>query len=150
MAGFRISVAATMLVVALIAADFAVLSAPVSVSFPGIRVAFFRALPMANVVAICLAIGVARLARRGEVALPLITFAAVGRAAILLLLVIATLAPWSFLDYISTTVGLYSGPRQRGIEIRLLGIAATGWVAAILVYSVVARRCSSRHCPVAG
>lgn len=138
MSAFRASIAGTMLMVALIAANLAVVPTLKNVPFEGTRLALVVALPMANLVAVCLAIGASRLVRRGEVALPLIMFALVGGAAILLLLIVATVAPGSFYDYISLTAGLYQGPRQNAMEIHLLGMVVTGPVAMLVVYGAVA------------
>jgi hypothetical protein len=100
-----------MLVVALLAIDCAVFGSLTGGSVPGVtRAAFFGSLPMANLAAACLAAAVTRLVRRGEVALPLVTFTLVAGAAILGLLAIANLSPLSFHEYLDCTVGFYPGP----------------------------------------
>jgi hypothetical protein len=133
---FRVSIAGIMLIIALLAVDCAVVAALRGVT-PGIRVAFLGALPMANLAAACLALAVSRLARRGEVALPLVTFALVGGAAILLLLATANLAPGFFFEYLDLTAGFYRGPRQHAVEVHLFGMVRTGWLAFLLVHSAV-------------
>lgn len=137
MGAIRVSVAGTMLIVAFLAVDYAVLSALKEVPTLVVRVAFLGALPMANVAAACFALAVSRLARRGEVGLPLVAFALVGGAAILALLAVVNLAPQFFYDYLDLIVGFSGRPRQSVVELHRFGGAWAGWLAILLVYVAV-------------
>jgi hypothetical protein len=137
-ATFRALIAGIVLIATLVAANLAIVPTLKDVPFEGTKLAFIASLPMANLVAACLAIGISRLIRWGEVMLPLIMFGLVGGSAILLVLLVATVAPWSFFDYISLTAGLYRGPRQNAMEIHRFGMVATGPVAMLVVYGVIA------------
>jgi hypothetical protein len=96
-----------MVLIAVIALDFEVLRALERVPFNSIRDGIFLALPMANVLAVCLAIVVSRLVRRGEVGLPLLTFLLIGGVTVLLFLVIANLSPILFYTYLNSATGLW-------------------------------------------
>jgi hypothetical protein len=123
MRAFRVSVAGAMLAIALLAIDCAVVGALKWLSDLDLRVAYLAALPMANLSAAGLAFAASRLARRGEVALPLVTFALVGGVAVLAFIATATLAPYFFFEYLDLIVGFYRGPRMSWIAV-LLGYGA--------------------------
>jgi hypothetical protein len=99
----RISIIGSMVLVAGLAVDLAVLRAIASVSMLPTRIALLGALPMANALAVYLVVVVSGLANRGEVALSGVAFLFVGGTAILLLVSIANLAPLAFYEYIDLT-----------------------------------------------
>jgi hypothetical protein len=123
MRAFRVSVAGIMLAIALLAIDCAVVGTLKRVSDLDLQVAYLGALPMANLAVAGLAFAASRLARRGEVALPLVTFALVGGVAVLALIATATLAPYFFFEYLDLFVGSYRGPRR--------------WPAVLLAYGAM-------------
>ncbi|WP_165250315.1 hypothetical protein [Paludisphaera soli] len=131
------TVAGFMLIVALLAVDFGVLAALRTEPSLSVRIAYFGALPTANLAAACLALAIARLVHRGEVSLALVTLGLVGGAAILLLLGVASLAPSMLHEYLDLTVGFYRGPRQYEIELHRFGLVGTGWPALLIVYAAM-------------
>jgi hypothetical protein len=127
----RISVAGVMALVAVVALDFAVIPALRQAPTDAIRLGVFGALPMANVLAVYLAIVVSGLARRGEVSLSRLAFLFVGGTATLVVLSIAILAPYVFFRYIHfVTDGL-------GFNMSLLR-ALLAWATLILTILVPA------------
>ena len=82
-----------MTLVAVVAADYLVLQTIPSVSVLATRIGLFGALPMASIVAVCLALVLSSLLNRGEIRLSGGTFLLVGGLATLLLVHIAILAP---------------------------------------------------------
>jgi hypothetical protein len=96
-----------MVLIALIALDFEVLRALERVPPNAIRDGIFQALPMADVLAVCLAIVVSHLVRRGEVGLPLLTFLLIGGMTITLAVVIFNLSPIVFYTYLNNAAGLW-------------------------------------------
>jgi hypothetical protein len=99
----RVSITGLMVLVAVVAADFAALRAIASVGIFPTRIVLLGALPMANALAVYLVVVASRLAKHGEVALSGVAFLLVGGTAILLLVSIANLAPLAFYDYIDLT-----------------------------------------------
>jgi hypothetical protein len=95
-----------MALIALIAIDFAVIPALRHVFTASTRIGLFGALAMAHVLGFYLAGVVSSLVRRREVALSPVIFLLFGGTGMVLLVVIADLAPYFFWSYINNTAGL--------------------------------------------
>jgi hypothetical protein len=126
-----------MVLVAVLAIDFAVLPTFQHVPSMTARIGLFGALPMAHVLAVYLAIVVSSLVRRGEVALSRVTFLMSGGTAILLFVATLNLAPQLFFEYISNTAGLWVRSGENVPAVFFLGMGGIRLIEALLVCGVV-------------
>ena len=97
------SIFGLMVLVAALAADYAVLRAVGSVLTLSTRIGLIGVLPMMNLLAVYLVIMVSNLAHRGEIPLSRLAFLLVGGMAILMVVYTSILAPDLFFDYIDIT-----------------------------------------------
>ena len=102
----RISTTGLMVLLAVVAGDFAVLRAISSVRTQSAQDALRWSLPLATILAVYLMIVVSRLRNRGEVALSPIVFLIVGGSELLILIYVAFLAPYFFYTWVEPASGL--------------------------------------------
>ncbi len=135
----RISIwiAGSMALVAFLAIDFAVIPAFQNVETLPPRVGLYGVLPMAYVLAVCLAIVVSRLVHRGEVALSTVAFLLFGGTATLALVAFSNLAPQLFFMYISNTAGLWVRPGQQIADVFLFGTGGNRVIQALVIGAAV-------------
>ena len=94
-----------MILVAVVAIDFAVVSALRYVPDLNTRIGVFGILPLANLLAALAAVLTTRLVRHRDVALSQVAFLCFGGMAVVLLLVIAIVAPHLLYAYLRQTTG---------------------------------------------
>jgi hypothetical protein len=117
----RITISCLMMIVAVIALDFAVLQL---MGQPAGDRVFFGAMPMADVLAVLLAITVGRLQRRGEASLSHVMFLLVGGMALISLGYLVHLRPDLAYEYLRVTVGRW-GVENRLVDVLLLWLAVS-------------------------
>jgi hypothetical protein len=122
---------------ALLAVDLAVNRTVGNVTTVAARIGVFGALPMAHVLGLGLVIVFAGLARRGEVALSGLAFVLTGGASILLLVMIADLAPVLFMSYIGDTAGLWVRPGQNVPAVSFFGLGRIKLIEGLVVCAAV-------------
>jgi Kef-type K+ transport system membrane component KefB len=110
--------------VGLLAIDFATLVALPPARDEAIRIGILGAIPMADVLAICLVIVVSNLVRRGEVSLSRVMFLFFGGTAVLLLVGIANLAPKLLFAYLNNTAGYGMRSSPNDIRAFIFGIGS--------------------------
>jgi hypothetical protein len=120
MTRLRITVSCLMIIIAVIALDLAVL---VLLRGTGSR-APFGAMPMADVLAVLLAITVGRLRRRGEAPLSHVMFLLAGGIAIIVLLYLAYVRPDLAYKYVLNTADRLGGG-YRLVEVLLVWLAVS-------------------------
>jgi hypothetical protein len=118
MTRFRITISCLMIVGAVIALDFAVLQ----LLRPAGERALFGAMPMADVLAVLLAITIRRLQSRGEAPLSHVMFVLTGGMALIFLVYLVHLRPDLVYGYMRNTAGLYGGG-SRLVDVLLFWLA---------------------------
>jgi hypothetical protein len=120
--GLKFTTGGLMWLVALFAVDFVVLPGITRVANPLTRIGLFGALPMVHGLAFYLILLWARLRRQGEIGLPSGVFLLVGGVGVLVLALIASVAPKALNFYVDNTAGLWTRPGQTIAEINLFGM----------------------------
>ncbi len=122
MNGLKFTTGGLMGLVALVAMDFVVLPGITRVPNPQTRIGLFGALPMVHGLAFYLVLLGARLRRQGEIGLPSGVFLLVGGVGVLVLGLIASVAPQVIYLYVDITAGLWIRPGQTVADIYLFGM----------------------------
>ena len=112
MSGLKFTAGGLIGLVALFAVDFVVVPGIPGVANPLTRIGLFGALPMVHGLAFYLVLLGARLRRQGEIGLPNGVFLLVGGVGVLVLGLIASVAPQVLYFYVDNTVGLWTRPGQ--------------------------------------
>src|SRR5262249_30774758 len=123
--------------VALFAVDFAVVPGITRVANPLTRIGLFGALPMVHGLAFYLVLLGARLRRQGEIGLPSGVFLLVGGVGVLVLGLIASVAPQVLNLYVDNTAGLWTRPGQTVSDIYLFGVNGIDPLRALLVFATI-------------
>jgi hypothetical protein len=110
-----------MMIVAVISLDFAVLQL---IGQPAGDRVLFGAMPMADVLAVLLAITAGRLQRRGQAPLSHVMFLLVGGMALIFLVYLVYLRPDLAYEYLRITAGRWRG-ENRLVDVLLLWLAVT-------------------------
>ena len=131
--GFRITVGGLMGLVALFAVDFAVVPGITRVPHGPTRIGLFGALPMVHGLLIYLVVLGARLRRQGEIGLSSSAFLLVGGIAVVVLVVVASVAPGLLNIYVDCTAGLWIRPGQNIADIYRFGMGRIDPLLAGLV-----------------
>ena len=119
MTRFRITVSCLMIIVAVIAVDLAVL-----LLLRGGNRGLFRAMPMADVLAVLLATTVGRLRRRGEAPFSQVMFLLAGGMALIFFVYVFHLRPDLVYEYLLYTAGRRGGG-NRLVEVLLVWLAVS-------------------------
>jgi hypothetical protein len=124
--------------VALFAVDFAVAPGITRIANPLTRIGLFGALPMVHGLACYLVLLGARLRREGEIGLPSGVFLVVGGFGVLILGLIASVAPQVLNLYVDITAGLWVGPGKTIAYIYLFGMnGVIDPLLALLVFATI-------------
>ncbi len=124
--------------VALFAVDFAVVPGITRVPNSLTRIGLFGALPMVHGLAFYLVLLGARLRRQGEIGLPSGVFLVVGGALVLVLGLIAGVAPQVLNFYVDNMAGLWIRPGQTVADIYLFGMnRMIDPLRALLVFATI-------------
>ncbi len=126
-----------MALVALFALDFFVVPGITRVANPMTRIGLFGAMPMVHGLAFYFVLLGARLRRRGEIGLPSGVFLLVGGVGVLVLGLIASVAPQVLNLYVDNTAGLWIRPGQTVADIYLFGMNGIDPLLALLVFAAM-------------
>ena len=128
MTRLRITVSGLMIIIAVIARDFAVLVLARGIGNRGL----FAAMPMADVLAVLLATTVGRLRRRGEAPLSHVVFLLAGGIALIFFIYLFHLRPDLFYEYVVNTIWRRGGgnPLVKGLLV-WLAVSVTILVPAL-------------------
>ncbi len=137
MNGLRFTTGGLMGLVALFAVDFAIVPGITRVSNPMTRIGLFGALPMVHGLAFYLVLLGARLRRQGEIGLPGGVFLLAGGVGVLVLGLIASVAPQVLYLYVDNTVGFWTRPGQAVGSIYFFGINGIDPLLALLVFATI-------------
>jgi hypothetical protein len=136
--GFKLTTGGLMGLVALFAVDFAVVPGITSVPNPLTRIGLFGALPMVHGLAFYLVLLGARLRRQGEIGIPSGVFLLVGGVGVLVLGLIASIAPEVLNFYVDNTAGLWTRPGQTVADVYHFGMHGTiDPLLALLVFAII-------------
>src|SRR4051794_5864540 len=131
----RISLAAVMVFVGVLAIDLAALPAMRRMPDFLARIAFFGALPMAHVLVVCVTIAVMSLARRGEVALSLIAFLLLGGTTLLTYVAMINLAPGFLRTYLADTTGIWDNLTRTSSTMNYFGLGPFRLSSPLIVWA---------------
>jgi hypothetical protein len=126
-----------MWLVALVALDFVVMPGITRIPNPLTRIGLFGALPMVHGLAVYLVLLWPRLRRQGEIGLPSGVFLLVGGVGVLVLALIAGVAPQVLILYVDNTAGLWTRPGQTVANIYLFGIDGFDPLLSLLVFATI-------------
>jgi hypothetical protein len=127
-----------MWLVALVGLDFVVMPGITRIPNPLTRIGLFGALPMVHGLACYLVLLGARLRRQGEIGLPSGVFLFVGGVGVLVLGLIASIAPQVLNLYVDNTAGLWIRPGRTVADIYLFGMNGTiEPLLALLVFATI-------------
>jgi hypothetical protein len=141
--GLKFTTGGLMGLVALFAVDFVVVTGMARGSNPLARIGLFGALPMVHGLAIYHVLLGARLRRQGEIGLPSGVFLLAGGALVLVLGLIAGIAPqvriiYELLTfYVDNTAGLWIRPGETVRSIYLFGVNGIDPLRALLVFAAI-------------
>jgi hypothetical protein len=122
---------------ALLAMDFVFVPGMTRVHNPLTRIGLFGALPMVHGLAFYLVLLGARLRRHGEIGLPGAVFLLVGGVGVLVLGLIASVAPQVLDLYVDNTAGLWIWPGQTVANIYHFGLNGIDPLLALLVIATI-------------
>ncbi len=137
MNGLRFTTAGLMGLVALLVVDLVVGPGIGRVPNALTRIGLFGALPMGHGLAFYLVLLGARLRRRGEIGLPSGVFLLVGGVGVLVLGLIASVAPQLLDFYVDITAGLWIRPGQNVSAIYYFGVDGIDPLLALLVFATM-------------
>ncbi len=137
MNGLKFTTGGLMGLVALFAVDFVVVPGMTRVPNPLTRIGLFGALPMVHGLAFYLVLLGARLRRQGEIGLPSGVFLLVGGVGVLVLGLIASVAPQVLYLYVDNMAGLWIRPGQTVGDIYLFGTNGIDPLLALLVFATI-------------
>jgi hypothetical protein len=136
--GLKFTTGGLMGLVALLAVDFALVPGMTRVGNAETRIGLFGALPMVHGLVFYLVLLRARLRRQGEIGLPGGVFLLVGGVGVLVLVLIASVAPKVLHLYVDNTAGLWIRPGQTVADIYLFGLNGTiDPLRALLVFATI-------------